>query len=171
MEGDREPFEGELGRQPSYPLLVFQSLASVPALTVHSDLNSTACSSSGSWRRSWAHPTPCSSGHSMMKESLLESGDPGSVGAEVRDWIIIAWRFAWCTESHPTIESRALESRPEFFFGRGIRGGTAGRLGVTLRSESESDDRKTRSKGTSCPSFFRSLSIFCLRRLLRDVML
>jgi hypothetical protein len=46
-----------------------------------------------------------------------------------------------------------------------------GGFGVILRSESESDDGKTRFKGTSPPSFFRSLSIFCLRRLFREVML
>lgn len=67
VEGDCEAFEGESGRQPSYPLLVLQSLTSVPAL--HSDLNSALCSTRGSW----AHPTPCSSGLSMMKESLLDS--------------------------------------------------------------------------------------------------
>ena len=44
-------------------------------------------------------------------------------------------------------------------------------VGVILRSESESEDGKTRLNGTSPPSFFRSLSIFCLRRLLKDVML
>ena len=81
----------------------------------------------------------------------------------------------------PIIESRALESRPDFFLKNvGGEGGgkrelyslkEEGRVGVMLRSESESDDGKTRLKGTSPPSFFRSLSIFCLRRLLRDVML
>lgn len=78
------------------------------------------------------------------------------------------------------IESRAFEIRFEFFLGRGTGGDkrtplsltiSTGRFGVILRMDSVSDDGKTRSKGTSCPSFFRSLSIFCLRRLLKDVML
>ena len=60
--------EGALGSQPSYPLLVLQSLTSVPpVLTIHSDLNLVLfpdCPNSS------AHPVPCSSGLSIMKESF-----------------------------------------------------------------------------------------------------
>jgi len=62
-----------VGCQPSYPFLVLQSLTSVsPVLTLHSDWNLAPCSGLGGGRpNSCAHPTPCSSGLSMMRESLV----------------------------------------------------------------------------------------------------
>lgn len=66
-----EAFGGASGHQPSYPL-VLQSLTSVPpVLTVHSDLNLVLCSALKERPNSCAHPTPCSSGLSMMRESLV----------------------------------------------------------------------------------------------------
>jgi len=179
-------FEGDLECQPSYPLLVLQSLTSAaPVLTVHSDLN--FCSGLGDCPNSSAHPIPCSSGLSMMKESLCvtflgsESAEPDLLSLRVDlETESCAWRFARCTEAESAIESREVESRPEGFRRRGGGGRTlmtsTERSGVmldpeSLSDDSDGDDGKTRSKGTSCPSFLRSLSIFCLRRLLKDVIL
>lgn len=77
-----------------------------------------------------------------------------------------------------------MESRLEDLRRRGGRGRRAPHSLITsverswempdsesVSDDSDGDDGKTRSKGTSCPSFLRSLSIFCLRRLLKDVML
>lgn len=68
---------GDLGCQPSYPLLVLHTLTSAaPLLTLHSALY--FCSALGDCPNSSAHPIPCSSGLSIMKESLCF----GSEGAE-----------------------------------------------------------------------------------------
>jgi len=162
-----------VGSQPSYPFLVLQSWTSVPPLlTVHSDLNFAPCSGLGARPNSCAHPTPCSSGLSMMRESLVDIR-LGAEGEEttgvVMIFSVIDWRFASCTEVRPEIESQAVD-----LLRCSVEGAlliSVGRFGVILRSDSVSDDGKTRSKGTSSPSFLRSLSIFCLRRLLKDVIL
>jgi len=191
MRGVCEALEGDLGRQPSYPLLVLQSLTSAPpVLTIHSDLNLVlSCSGLGDCPNSGAHPTPCSSGLSMMKESLdvicsgPEEPDLLSLRLDLEIDESCAWRFARCTDAESAIESRAAEIRPEDFLRHGLGRGrrarqslltSAERSGVILGPKSvsdDSDDGKTRSKGTSRPSFFRSLSIFCLRRLLKGVIL
>lgn len=75
-----------------------------------------------------------------------------------------------------------MEIRPEDFLTSGVGVGmrvshslstSAKRSarGVLLRLEPVCDGGKTRSKGTSSPNFLRSLSIFCLRRVFKDVML
>lgn len=153
-----------VGSQPSYPFLVLQSWTSVPPLlTVHSVLNLAACSGLGARPNSCAHPTPCSSGLSMMRESLVDIR-LGVEGEETMGAVMIVsvidWRFASCTESQAVDLLRC-----------GVEGALLISVGVILRSDSVSDDGKTRSRGTSSPSFLRSLSIFCLRRLLRDVIL
>jgi len=183
-------WEAFVGRQPSYPFLVLQSLTSVsPLLTLHSDWNLAPCSGLGESPNSCAHPTPCSSGLSMMRESLevicLGSEGEKTVGV-VMFFFVIDWGCALCTEVKPEIESWAVEICLESPLRRSVEGDkrtlhslliSAERFGVILGSDSVSDDDdddddgKTRSKGTSCPSFLRSLSIFCLRRLLKGVML
>jgi len=181
MGGICEVLEGDLGRQPSYPLLVLQSLTSAPpVLIVHSDLKVVLFSGLRDRPNSSAHPIPCSPGLSMMKERLgviCRYSESAEAVLECDEGC--AWRFARCTDADTAIESRAVEIRPEGFLTSGVGGGrgalqslltSAEKSGVILGSESVSDG-KTRSKGTSCPSFLRSLSIFCLRRLFKDVML
>ena len=164
--------EDSLRCQPSYPLLVLHSLTSAsPVLTIHSDLNSLLFTSVRGCPNCSEHPTPCSSGLSMMKERILGSGiaqpDLLCVRVDLESDEGSAWRFARCTDvGSTTIESRAVEIRAGDFLARGIGKGDR----TTLGPESVSDG-KTRSNGTSCPSFLRSLSIFCLRRLLEEAIL
>lgn len=166
-----EASKGQSERQPSYPLLVLHSLISVPPLlTLHSDLRSVLWSGLGGCPNSGAHPLPCSSGLSTIKERGLASClglESTVVGFSVDESCVC--RFARCTDPDMAIESRAEEIRPEDFLERGVGGGRRPLHSLMAWAvDSASDDGKTRSKGTFCPSFLRSLSIFCLRRPLKD---